>query len=129
MIPLVAKLSNFVPLSQENIRVLDALCANEEFFEAATDIAVQGDLPPSAFVLTHGMACRYRLLPDGKRQILTFLIPGDVFDLHAFLLKAMDHSVGTLVPARLVVIPRATLFDIFVSGVMTARFEELRGAR
>jgi CRP-like cAMP-binding protein len=113
MIPLVAKLSNFVLLSQENIRVLDALCANEEFFEAATDIAVQGDLPPSAFVLTHGMACRYRLLPDGKRQILTFLIPGDVFDLHAFLLKAMDHSVGTLVPARLVVIPRATVFDIF----------------
>jgi CRP-like cAMP-binding protein len=59
------------------------------------------------------MACRYRLLPEGKRQILTFLIPGDVFDLHAFLLEAMDHSIGTLVPTRLAPISRATVFDLF----------------
>jgi CRP-like cAMP-binding protein len=111
--PLVTKLSNFVPLEDEDIRVLDALCVKEERFEADTDIAVQGDVPRSAFVLTHGMACRYRLLPDGKRQILTFMIPGDVFGLHAFLLKALDHSVGTLVPTRLAAISRDTVFDLF----------------
>ena len=93
--------------------MLDALCVNEERFEADTDIAVQGDVPRSAFVLTHGMAFRYRLLPDGKRQILTFLIPGDLFDLHGFLLKAIDHSVGTLVPTRLAAISRATVFELF----------------
>jgi CRP-like cAMP-binding protein len=102
-----------MPFSDEDIRLLDALCANEERFEADTDIAVEGDMPRSAFVLTHGMACRYRLLPDGKRQILTFLIPGDIFDLHAFLLTAMDHSVGTLVPTRLAAISRATVLDLF----------------
>jgi CRP-like cAMP-binding protein len=59
------------------------------------------------------MACRYRLMPDGRRQILTFLIPGDLFGLHAFLLKVMDHSVGTLVPTRLAWISRATAFDLF----------------
>ena len=111
--PLVTKLSHFVPLEDEDLRVLDALCVKEERFEADTDIAVQGDVPRSAFVLTHGMACRYRLLPEGKRQILTFLIPGDVFDLHAFLLEAMDHSIGTLVPTRLAPISRATVFDLF----------------
>ena len=111
--PLVTKLSHFMPLSVEDVRVLDALCVNEERFEADTDIVVEGDVPCSAFVLTHGMACRYRLLPDGKRQILTFLIPGDVFDLHGFLLKAMDHSIGTLAPTRLAAIARATVFDLF----------------
>ena len=111
--PLVTKLSHFVPLSDEDERVLEALCLNEERFEADTDIAVQGDVPRSAFVLTHGIACRYRLLADGQRQILTFLIPGDVFDLHGFLLKAMDHSVGTLAPTRLAAISRATVFDLF----------------
>jgi hypothetical protein len=63
--------------------------------------ARQGDVPRSAFVLIHGMVFRYRLLPDGKRQILTFMIPGDIFGLHAFLLKAMDHSTATLVPTRI----------------------------
>ena len=111
--PLVTKLSHFVPLSDEDERVLEALCVKEELFEADTDLAVQGDVPRSAFVLTRGMAFRYRLLPEGKRQILTFLIPGDVFGLHAFLLRTMDHSVGTLVPTRLAAISRATVFDLF----------------
>jgi CRP-like cAMP-binding protein len=111
--PLVKKLSHFAPLSDEDVRALHALCVKEERLEAHTDIVLQGDVPCSAFVLTHGMAFRYRLLPDGKRQILTFLIPGDVFDLHAFLLRAMDHSIGTLVPTRLTVISRDTVFDLF----------------
>ena len=111
--PLVTKLSHFVPFGDKGVRVLDALCVKEERFEAGTDIVCQGDVPRSAFVLTHGMAFRYRLMPDGKRQILTFLIPGDVFDLHAFLLEAMDHSIGTLVPTRLAPISRATVFDLF----------------
>jgi CRP-like cAMP-binding protein len=111
--PLVAKLSHFMPLSDEDVRVLDALCLNEERFVAHTDIVREGDVPRSAFVLTRGMAFRYRLMPDGKRQILTFMIPGDIFGLQAFLLTAMDHSIGTLVPTRIATISRATVFDLF----------------
>ena len=111
--PLVTKLSRFIPLSDEDVRFLDALCLNEERFEADTDIVRQGDVPRSAFVLTHGMAFRYRLMPDGKRQILTFMIPGDIFGLHAFLLKVMDHCIATFVPTRIATISRNTVFDLF----------------
>ena len=111
--PLVTKLSRFIPLSDEDVRVLDGICLNEERFKADTDIVRQGNVPRSAFVLTHGMAFRYRLMPDGKRQIFTFMIPGDVFGLHAFLLRAMDHSIGTLVPTRIATISRDTVFDLF----------------
>jgi CRP-like cAMP-binding protein len=111
--PLVTKLSRFILLSDEDVRVLDALCLNEERIKADTDIVRQGDVPRSAFVLTHGMAFRYRLTPDGKRQILTFMIPGDIFGLHIFLLRSMDHSIATLVPTRIATIPRATVFDLF----------------
>jgi CRP-like cAMP-binding protein len=111
--PLATKLSLFVPLSDEDVRVLDGMCLNEERFKADTDIVREGNVPRSAFVLTHGMAFRYRLMPDGKRQIFTFMIPGDVFGLHAFLLRAMDHSIGTLVPTRIATISRDTVFNLF----------------
>ena len=67
--PLVTKLSRFIPLSDEDVRVLDALCLNEERVEADTDIVRQGDVPRSAFVLTQGMAFRYRLLPTADSDL------------------------------------------------------------
>jgi CRP-like cAMP-binding protein len=111
--PLVAKLSHLTPLSDEDRRILDALCLNEERLAANIDIVHEGDVPRSAFVLTHGMAFRYRLMPDGKRQILTFMIPGDIFGLQAFLLTAVDHSIATLVPTRIATILRDTVFNLF----------------
>jgi hypothetical protein len=97
--PLLAKLSHLMPLSDEDVRILDALCLNEERFAANIDIVHEDDVPRSAFVLTRGMAFRYRLMPDGKRQILTFMIPGDIFGLQAFLLTAMDHSIHSCADA------------------------------
>lgn len=87
-------------------------CRKEERFGGGVDIIAEGAAPRSTFVLTKGMACRYRLLPDGRRQILTFLIPGDFYDLHAFLLATVDHSVATIVPTRLAAIERDTVLDI-----------------
>lgn len=110
---LAAKLSHFTALSEAEVRVLDGLCAAEEPFAARVDLAVEGEAPPAAFVLTQGMACRYRILPDGRRQILGFLIPGDFFDPFVFLLKVMDHSVATLMPSRLARLERGKVIAVF----------------
>jgi CRP-like cAMP-binding protein len=111
--PLVRKLAHFAPLSDKDVRALDALCVKEERFKAGADIVLEGDVPRSAFVLRYGMAFRYRLLPDGKRQILTFIVPGDLFGLRAFLLRSIDHSIGALVPTRLAAVSRARVLDLF----------------
>jgi CRP-like cAMP-binding protein len=110
--PLVAKLAQFARLSDNDVGVLEALCQREERFRAGANIAVEGEAPRSAFVVTRGIACRYRLMPDGRRQILTILIPGDFFDLHGFLLKATDHSVATIGPTRVAAIDREAVMDI-----------------
>jgi CRP-like cAMP-binding protein len=112
---LVAKLSQFAPLSHKDIGLLEALCLPEERFRAGVNIVVEGETPRSAFVLTRGMACRFRLMPDGRRQILTILIPGDFFDLHGFLLKAMDHSVTAIGPTRIAAIGREAVIDIIAN--------------
>jgi CRP-like cAMP-binding protein len=83
------------------VGLLEALSANEQRFAARVDIVTEGEPPRSAFVLTHGLACRYRILRNGRRQILTFVLPGDTSDLNGFLIRAMDHSIGTLTPTRI----------------------------
>ena len=99
--PLVRKLQHFVPLSEKDIRVLEELGATPEDFSPHTDIISEGEVPRSVFILLEGFACRYRILENGQRQIITFLLPGDVCDLHVFLLKAMDHSIRTLSQTKL----------------------------
>jgi CRP-like cAMP-binding protein len=70
--PLVAKLSRFTLLSDGEIGVLDALCANQERFNAGVNLAEKGDPTRLGFVVTRGLACRCRLLADGRRSIITF---------------------------------------------------------
>jgi CRP-like cAMP-binding protein len=110
--PLVAKLSRFVLFSGEEIGVLEALCVNQERFNAGVSLADEGDPTRLGFVVTRGLACRCRLLADGRRQILAFLIPGDFFDLHAYLLRSMDHSIITIAATRLATISRDKVTEI-----------------
>lgn len=109
---LVAKLSNLMPLSTDETRLIEGLCTNEQRFDAGATVVEEGAVLQSGFVLTAGMACRYRLLRDGRRQILTFLIPGDFCDLHVFLTKAMDHSIDTIVASRLAWVAREAVVDL-----------------
>lgn len=111
--PLTRKLSHYAPLSASDRQVLDTLLARDEHFPADVDIITEGMVPSSLFVLKEGMAIRYRNMLDGGRQIMTFLIPGDLCDLHVFLLKTMDHSIATITPVRIARIARNELLDLY----------------
>lgn len=68
-----------------------------------------GDQLHVSMVLLEGVVARVRDLSDGRRQIIELHVPGDFFDLHAFLLKKLEHSVETLTPVRLAVVPHERL--------------------
>src|SRR5262249_2457953 len=53
-----------------------------------------------------------KFVPEGTRSIMAYLVPGDMCDWHAFILREMDHSVATLSPCRVVEIPRAAVLEI-----------------
>ena len=111
--PLIRKLSHFAPLSPFDRETLGNLTSEEERVAADRDIVAEGMAPRSVFVILEGMAVRYRGLSDGGRQIMTFLIPGDLCDMHVFLLRAMDHSIGTITPVRIAAISRERMMDVF----------------
>lgn len=110
--PLVTKLSHFLPLADEDIEALADLTAARQRLPAHTDIIVEGDIPRAAFVVLEGMACRYRILMDGRRQILAFLVPGDICDINVFVLRNVDHSIGTIMPTSIATIGREKLADV-----------------
>jgi CRP-like cAMP-binding protein len=81
---------------------------------ARQDISRAGDRPPCINILVDGFACRYVLLPDGKRQITFVHIPGDILDLQSVFLPIMDYNVCTFVQSQLLAIPHAAMLDLFL---------------
>lgn len=112
--PLTRKLSLFAPLSDADRQIIDSLTVHEEHFAANVDLVSEGMAPRSVFLLKEGLAIRYRNLPDGGRQIMTFLLPGDLCDSHMFLFTTMDHSIGTITPVHVAPLLREDILDLFV---------------
>jgi CRP-like cAMP-binding protein len=110
--PLTRKLENFAPLSSEDRRFLAELARPGRHVDARIDIIREGDRPDDVRLVLEGFACRYKIFPDGKRHIMAYLVPGDLCDMHIFILKAMDHSIGTLSACRVVDIPRPRILEM-----------------
>lgn len=65
------------------------------------------------YTVLSGWAFRYKLLDDGRRQILNYAIPADMLGLQGAIMKEMDHSVDSLTPMVLCVFPRSKLWDLY----------------
>ena len=64
------------------------------------------------FTVYDGLAFAYKLLPDGRRQILNFLLPGSFIGLHLLWFKAMPYSVQTLTDVSLCVFDKEKFGDL-----------------
>ena len=119
--PLIRKLQALFPLSAEEERVLVQACSRNARFQADEDILVERDRPADCNLLLEGYVCRYKLLPDGKRQILSFHCAGDIFDAQSFVLEIMDHSIAALTACKVALIPHRTMLEITESFPRIAR--------
>lgn len=98
--PWAMKMEQFTSFTPDERNRLDALIAfKQRELSAQEDIIADGAHSDYCHVLLTGLACRYKILPDGERQIMAFLVPGDLCDAEIFILKKMDHAVGTLAPS------------------------------
>ena len=109
---LVRKLESIAELSSAETAALLALPMIVKEIGADQDIVREGELPTESCLVLDGFACRYKLLPDGRRQIMSFHTPGDIPDLLSIHLRVMDHSLGTLVRSKLAFIPHENLRDL-----------------
>jgi CRP-like cAMP-binding protein len=99
-----SKLEAFTRLSSDDRRALEALSQNVRIVDARRDLISEGDKPRYVHLMLDGWACRYKQLPDGKRQVISLFVPGDFCDVNVYILKQMDHSIAAITRLKVAMI-------------------------
>jgi CRP-like cAMP-binding protein len=111
-LPLIRKLENYVQLADIEKRSLMQAEVQVKDVEARVDIIREHQEVEGATLVLEGFACRYKLLPDGRRQMLGYMLPGDMCDPRIFLLDRMDHSIATISRTKIAIWPRKEVLGL-----------------
>jgi CRP-like cAMP-binding protein len=114
--PLLLKLKQSTLLSQDDEAALQQAMGRYKVIPPHQDIAWEDHRPTSSTILLDGLMCRYRTTGDGRRQILSFLLPGDICDLSGFMEGWMDHAISTLGPCTVATIEHDALQHLIISS-------------
>jgi len=110
--PLIQKLESYGALSDEEKAFLKRAPSEIRDYRVHEEFVREGDCPGESCVVVEGLAFRFKILPDGKRQILAFHVPGDFCDLHSFLLKRMDHGIAVAGRCKIAAVPHPLIQEI-----------------
>jgi CRP-like cAMP-binding protein len=112
---LTMKLEQFSDFSPEDRRRLDGLAASHrKTWPGKRDIIRDGSHNDQIHLVVSGIAMRNKIMPDGKRQIMAFLIPGDLCDVEVFVLARMDHAITAISETTCALIPADTIKGMLV---------------
>jgi CRP-like cAMP-binding protein len=81
-------------------------------FAANQQIVHQGDKPSRCTLVLGGFLYIHKLVAGSRRQITSFLVPGDISDLQSLYLSRVDHNLSALGPAAVAFLPHAPLRDM-----------------
>lgn len=103
-------LREFAP---EELAFVSNFKSGELNVEAGTNILLQGTNSAHLYTVLAGWAFRYKMLPDGQRQILNFALPSDFLGLQGAVADEMQHSIEALTDMTLCIFPRERLWELF----------------
>jgi CRP-like cAMP-binding protein len=99
--PFITRLRHFVDLTTDDIEALRSLIECETTIDKRRDLVVDGYPYAKLCFVKDGMAARYKVLRNGKRQIVDVLVPGDVVGMPGSFLDRAPFSVIALTDMRL----------------------------
>jgi CRP-like cAMP-binding protein len=103
-------LREFTP---DELAFVQAFKIDELKVEAGASFLREGTRSEHLYTVLNGWGFRYKMLDDGRRQILNFALPADMIGLQGALMHEMEHSVEALTPLTLCVFPRSKLYDLY----------------
>ena len=111
--PLVEKLRPYLALTPAEVEFLGDLHEPRRKLARHREIIVAGRRYDHLFILCAGVVSRYKVLPDGKRQVLNLGLPGDFIGFPACLFEVAVNSVASMTEVELAPVPFGKLFDLF----------------
>jgi CRP-like cAMP-binding protein len=109
---LILRLSHFQALSADEAHALDSAAGVVRLHRPHENLVREGEPAAHISLLLTGFAYGCRFLPDGRRQIVSYLIPGDLCDPRLLLLPTAAHTVTTLTAANVALYSRETLLAL-----------------
>lgn len=103
----------FKPVTPEELATINDMKKRHLPLPAGSEIIRAGDDSPELYTLYSGWAFRFKTLSDGRRQILNFLLPGDLLGLQAAMFDAALHGIEALTAVQLCVLPRRDVWSLF----------------
>ena len=103
--PFTTRLLQHVDLDVADLADLDAVIDGELTIRKRRDLIVDGYEYRKLCFVSDGYAVRYKLLPNGKRQILNVVLPGDVVGLPGSFYERAVYSVTAVTDLRMQVCP------------------------
>jgi CRP-like cAMP-binding protein len=103
----------FKPVTPEELSFINQIKREHLLMPAGAEIIRAGDPAPELYTLYAGWAFRFKTLPDGRRQILNFLLPGDLVGLQAAIFDAALHGIEALTEVQLCALPRRQVWALF----------------
>ncbi len=108
----VRRFASYSDVPAASLKFLQSARAGHRLLPPRRNILWEEKGADGLFTLYDGWAFTYKLLPDGRRQILDFLLPGSFIGLHVLWFKAMPHSVQSLTPVSLCVFDKEKFRDL-----------------
>jgi CRP-like cAMP-binding protein len=112
LLPLLRKLESIAPLSDAERHAVESLPVRVRALGSRQDIVRDGDMASQCCLILEGWACRYKIIGEGKRQIFSFHIAGDIPDLQSLHIPLMDHSLATMTQATVAFIPHQAMREL-----------------
>ncbi|MGA1801192.1 Crp/Fnr family transcriptional regulator [Rhizobium sp. HT1-10] len=104
---------HFREFDSEELNFVSQFKRGELAVDAGATILVEGSHSAHLFTVLSGWAFRYKVLEDGRRQILNYVMPGDLLGLQGTIMGEMQHSVEALSPVTLCVFERDKLMTLY----------------
>ncbi len=91
--PFVTKLDRSIRLDAADMAALERLLSRRVVAKKAKDIIVEGYEHRALHIVESGFAIRYKMLHNGKRQIVNLILPGDIIGFPASFYEYAVFSV------------------------------------
>lgn len=103
----------FQPLDDDEVDAVQHYKSEHRVVKAGDDIIREGEPCKELFTLFDGWAFSYKLLSDGRRQILKIHLPGDFLGFQAELTGPSVSSTEALTDTVVCVFPRPNMLQMF----------------